>query len=188
MYALPPSIELSSMQGSTDLFPRAGDPDNCLHLLKLHGSLNWYSSHSSPEPSRSAMFKPNRVIRINRNYRIDPGMTLVSTQRSMYTPPVIVPPVSHKSAVLHDDMTDIWRLSEQRLRAADELVIFGYSCPMLDVESSNQLRRSQVSRPGVANISVIDPAPTVTQRYIGLLEATCLHYYASGHAFLDQVD
>lgn len=187
LYGLPAATELSAIPGSTDLLPRGGDPNNCIRLLKLHGSLNWYSSHSSPEPSRSAMFKQSRVIRINRNYRIDPSMTLLSTQRAMYTLPVIVPPVSHKSAVLHDDMIDIWRLSEQRLRAADEIIIFGYSCPILDVESSNQLRRSQVSRSGDAHISVIDPASAVAQRYIGLLEATCLHYYASAHAFLGDI-
>jgi hypothetical protein len=102
----------------------------------------------------------------------------------MYTLPVVVPPVTHKSAVLHDSMPPLWRQAEAALRAADELVIVGYSCPPLDFESSNQLRRSQAGRKTPANISVVDPAASVPERYISLLDAKCLHYYASPHAFL----
>jgi hypothetical protein len=103
----------------------------------------------------------------------------------MYTLPVVVPPVTHKSAVLHQSMVGLWQRAEVCLKQADELVIVGYSCPPLDFESSNQLRRSQVSRRSPANVSVIDPAPSVPERYISLLEAKCLHYFASAHAFLE---
>jgi hypothetical protein len=189
LYALPPSSSATSSPTNTpesELFPRGGDEDQCIRLLKLHGSLNWYSSHSSTEPSRSAMFKPDRKISITRRRFIEPGMTLQSTQRQMYTLPVVVPPVTHKSAVLHSDMGQLWRMAEQRLKDADELVIFGYSCPALDFESSNQLRRSQVKRAAPARVCVIDPAPSVAERYISLLEARCLHYYRSGSEFLDR--
>ncbi len=185
LYALPGlSGHMTSPRGDTDLFAPGGDEENCIRLLKLHGSLNWYSSHSVPAPSRNAMFKPSRRINVTRRRTIDPGMALQSTQRQMYTLPVIVPPVSSKSAVLHDDVAGLWQLSEAALRSADELLVFGYSCPPLDFESSNQLRRSQVSRRKPAIVSIIDPAPEVSQRYITLLEAHRLHYYSSGHDFL----
>jgi hypothetical protein len=186
LYALPAqrSRVITAPGRSTDLFDRGGEGANCVRLLKLHGSLNWYSSHSSQEPSRAAMFSPERVINITRRRTIDPGMTLQSTQRQMYTLPVIVPPVTHKSGVMHPNLLDLWRQSEEQLSEADHLVVFGYSCPASDVESSNQLRRSQLRRPDDATISVIDPAPAVAARYIGLLEAKCLHYYSSAHEFL----
>lgn len=167
-----------------EVFRRRSEDATCIRLLKLHGSLNWYSSHSSQQPSRSAMFSFDRVINITRRRTIDPGMTLQSTQRSMYTLPVIVPPVTHKSGVIHPNVVDLWRLSEESLRKAEELVIFGYSCPTLDIESSNQLRRSQIQRSDAARIAVIDPDGSVAHRYISLLEAHRLSYYASAHDFL----
>jgi hypothetical protein len=170
--------------GEASVFPEHSPMDDCIHLLKLHGSLNWFSTHTSREPSANAMFRPDRQIYITRRLTINPNMALSSSVRNLYTLPVIVPPVSHKSAVLHNEMAEIWRLSEERLSAADELVIFGYSCPQLDFESSNQLRRSQMDQAKKPAIHVIDPQPAVATRYIGLLNARRLSYYASGHEFL----
>lgn len=182
---VPPSrVTSPTTGGEASAFPEQDREDGCIRLLKLHGSLNWYSAHVSREPSANAMFKPTRDIYITRRLTIDPNMALSSTVRNLYTLPVIVPPVSHKSAVLHNEMAEIWRLSEECLASADELVIFGYSCPALDFESSNQLRRSQMSRVVQPSIHVIDPQPAVTTRYIGLLGAKRLSYYASAHDFL----
>lgn len=186
LYSFAATPDVTSTSGAVAKFDVGGDPNDCVRLLKLHGSLNWYSSHSSNAPSRAAMFNPDRRISITRRRLIDPGMSLQSTQRSMYTLPVLVPPVSHKSSVLHKEMAQLWQLAEARLRSADELVIVGYSCPASDVESSNQLRRSQAGRPSSANISVVDPAPAAAERYITLLDAQCVHYYASAHAFLSR--
>ena len=185
LYRFADQKEVTSPTGAAQIFPRGGDPDNCISLLKLHGSLNWYSSHSTRTPSRDAMFKASRKLRITSRRRINTQMTQTGKQRRMYTLPIVVPPVTHKSAVLHESMAGLWQRAETCLTEADELVVVGYSCPALDFESSNQLRRSQVTREHPANISVVDPAPTVPERYISLLEAKCLHYYASAHAFLD---
>ncbi len=64
LYGFSDSKSVTFPRGETDLFAEGGDPDpgNCIRLLKLHGSLNWYSSHSSTEPSRTAMFNPTRKI------------------------------------------------------------------------------------------------------------------------------
>jgi hypothetical protein len=79
----------------------------------------------------------------------------------------------------------LWRLSEQALTQADEIVVFGYSCPALDFESSNQLRRSQRARSKQPTVKLIDPDPAVASRYVDLLLAKRLHYFSSGHVFLD---
>lgn len=183
---LPSANVTSPSEASEQVFPASDPKDDCISLLKLHGSLNWYSSHSSRAPSTSAMFKPSRKLWVTCRRSIEPRMTLQGKQRSMYTLPVIVPPVSHKSAVLHDSMKTLWRRAETRLRNADEIVVFGYSCPALDFESSNQLRRSQINRPHKPAISLIDPDPTTVARYIGLLGATRLGYYASAHDFVSR--
>lgn len=188
LYGFAATPPVTQPSGNAELFDVGGADEGCISLLKLHGSLNWYSRHNSATPSRQAMFKPSRQISITRRREIDPAMTLQSPQRQMYTLPVIVPPVSHKSSVLHEDMGHLWQLAEHRLRDADELVVFGYSCPPSDIESSNQLRRAQAGRTNRANVSIIDPASSIADRYITLLEAKCLHYYASGHDFLAHME
>lgn len=113
-------------------------------------------------------------------------MTRTGKKRHLYTLPVIVPPVSHKSSVLHNAMRELWRLSEQALHEADEIVVFGYSCPPLDFESSNQLRRSQMNRTNPPSISVIDRDPAIASRYVSLFDASCLHFFSSARAFLER--
>ena len=67
---------------------------------------------------------------------------------------------------------------------ADEIVVFGYSCPMLDFESANLLRRSQRDETPARRISVIDPNPAVVSRYMELMKPCRLRYYPSAEYFL----
>jgi hypothetical protein len=164
------------------LFKKCRQTDDCVRVLKLHGSLNWYSSHSNPDPSPEEMFDPTRTLSITRRRSIPRDMT-ISGQKTSHALPVVVPPVTHKSAVLHDDLKDVWRHAEEALRAAKEVVIFGYSCPPLDFESANQLRRT--IREKEATVSVIDPDGQIAARYIDLLKPAALRYFGSAKAFLD---
>jgi hypothetical protein len=102
----------------------------------------------------------------------------------MYTLPVVVPPVTHKSAVLHEALSDVWKLAEERLVEADNVVVFGYSCPALDFESANLLTRAHRKRRPGSSLSVIDPNGAVLTRYIDVLAPSRLSYYASGHEYL----
>jgi hypothetical protein len=98
--------------------------------------------------------------------------------------PLVIPPVSHKSAVLHDNLKDIWSEAETRLTEATELVVFGYSCPALEFESLNMLRRSGLASKNPRTISLIDPDPATATRYVDLLQPDKLTYYSSADAFL----
>ncbi len=166
----------------SELFEVSPLIDGTVRVLKLHGSLNWYSKHTSPAPSPDAMFRSDRRLSITRRRIITPTMGYTGGKRRTYTLPVVVPPVTHKSAVLHEAMQAVWREAEEAVRQCDELVIFGYSCPQLDFESSNQLRRAQ--RNSKAHISVIDPNGAVAARYIDLLRPEKLSYFPSAGAFL----
>ncbi len=166
-----------------DLFPTTAPDGDCLRVLKLHGSLNWYSKHQSQKPSRLAMFNPKRRLSVTRRKTIAPDMTL-SGRRKVYTLPVVVPPVNHKSSVLPAALGPIWTLAERRLVEADDIVVFGYSCPALDFESANLLTRAQRRRDATSTFSVIDPNGAVATRYISLLSPKRLGYYASAHDFL----
>jgi hypothetical protein len=167
-----------------DLFPSHADDPQCIRVLKLHGSLNWYSTHNSRTPSTKAMFNPSRKLSITRRRDIYVDMTVSGPSRKSHTLPLVIPPVTHKSAVLHDEIRPIWTEAERRLTEADHLVIFGYSCPALDFESSNMLRRSQLASSHTRTISLIDPDSGTATRYVGLLQPTKLSYYPSAADFL----
>jgi len=180
--------EITRPLSPEEVFTTAEEPrDTCMRVLKLHGSLNWYSAHDSQDPAPTAMFDQQRELRITQRRRIDPSMTLRQQSGSQFTLPVVVPPVNHKSAVLHDKLKAIWHLAERRLEQADELVIFGYSCPPLDFESSNLLRRAQRKRPAAARTLVIDPNGEVASRYIDVLEPDSMAYFPSAEALLRQL-
>lgn len=186
MYGVAPTTwrRITVPSGARDVFAASPGRTDCLRLLKLHGSLNWYSTHTSSTPTPSAMLNPKRQLSVTRRRIIDPSMTL-SGKRKQYALPVVVPPVNHKSSVLPNALNPMWTMAEKRLSDAEQVVVFGYSCPALDFESANLLRRAHRRRAGRAEIAVIDPNGAVLTRYVSLLELNQLGYFASGAAFLD---
>lgn len=112
-----------------------------IRILKLHGSLNWYSTHRSANFRPGALFNPNRPIRITTRKNINPNLSLVG-RKKQYTFPIVVPPVTNKSSILHNKIRPIWNNAERYLKESDMLIIFGYSCPPTDFESLNLLQRS----------------------------------------------
>jgi hypothetical protein len=101
-----------------------------------------------------------------------------------FTFPIVVPPVVHKSGILHNDLKVVWRLAEERLGSADRVIIFGYSCPLNDWESANLVCRAIRRQRGRSEISVIDPDPRVLLRYVELGNLATVNYYASASAYL----
>ncbi len=188
------SIPLSSVdvtipkatKNEKDLFKLANNSNlKGIRILKLHGSLNWYSTHMSTRPSPHAMFNPNRVIRITRRQIIDPQMTFTGG-RTQYTFPVIVPPVTRKSAILHNYIKPLWGMAEQKIKAANEIVIFGYSCPVMDFESSNLIQRSLKEAAKYEDLSIIDLDSSVLRRYIDLIKPPQITCYPSAADFLQR--
>jgi len=159
-----------------------GNPKG-VKILKLHGSLNWYSLHKSQKISPKAMFKEDRPIYVTRRQRIDIQMRYTLGSRSRHTIPVIIPPVTHKSGILHNHIKPLWNMAEKALENANEVVIFGYSCPTMDFESSNLIQRS-LKRGTYEVLWVIDPDPLVLTRYIELIRPAEITYYPSGTDYL----
>jgi hypothetical protein len=131
------------------------------------------------------MLNSKRRLSVTRRRTIAPDMTL-SHKRKVYTLPVIVPPVNHKSSVLPDALGPVWALAEDWLNRAEDVVVFGYSCPALDFESANLFTRAQQRRRAGSSFTVIDPNGAVATRYIGLLNPQSLSYYASATAYLER--
>jgi hypothetical protein len=183
--SVPPSrVTQPTSSSPGELFADTPASADCIQVLKLHGSLNWYSTHNSRSPSANAMFNPSRKLWVTRRRAIYTDMTISGPSRTRHTFPLVIPPVTHKSAVLHDAIKPIWAEAEARLTEAEHLAVFGYSCPALDFESSNMLRRSQLTTTHTRTISLIDPDPASATRYVDLLHPTKLSYYPSANDFL----
>lgn len=186
-YNLPKPARLSAPTDPAEpTFEMGQDEVQGIAVLKLHGSLNWYSRHNTPNPTRGRLFDPTRLIRITRRKSINPAMTVDVSPggRLKFTFPIVVPPVVHKSGILHEDLKPLWRLAEERLESADRVIIFGYSCPMNDWESANLVCRALTDNRGLTEISVIDPDPAVLLRYVELGNLSNVSYYRSAAAYL----
>lgn len=182
----PTDVTAPSSPAAAPLFPVGSDAGKGIKVLKLHGSLNWYSVHRSEKAlSMKAMFRTDRRIRITRRRTLDPAMRLSGGKRSEHTLPLVVPPVTHKSGILHEKIKAIWVEAESRLKSAHEVVVFGYSCPELDFESSNLLRRSLGARRGTYRLTVVDPDSRVLKRYADLLSPSECIYYPTARDYLE---
>ena len=105
-------------------------------------------------------------------------------KRTKFTFPVIVPPVVHKSGILHQSLRPLWQIAEEKLREADRVIVFGYSCPPNDWESANLIARALSANKRAIETSIIDPDPGVVLRYKGLGNLRSLNYYTSADAYL----
>lgn len=186
-YRLPRPVRVTGpVGGDTNVFDANEQGEDGIAVLKLHGSLNWYSRHNSSAPSRKRLFDPARQIAITTRKEINPSMTLELPDRSTlkFTVPIVIPPVVHKSGILHNDLKPVWTLAEERLGAADRVVIFGYSCPPNDWESANLVCRAIRRERRRSEVSVIDPDPRALLRYVELGGLEAVNYYASASAYL----
>jgi len=186
-YHLPKEPRLTApSRGGQPLFDIGQGNGSGIALLKLHGSLNWYSTHNTPHPRRQSLFDPTRVIGITRRKTIDTSMRVDVRPgaRKIITFPMVVPPVVHKSGILHRDLRPVWSLAEERLKTANKVIIFGYSCPPNDWEAANLVCRALTQNAELTEVSVIDPEPNVLLRYVGLGNLNTISYYRSAAAYL----
>jgi len=155
-------------------------------VLKLHGSLNWFSSHTSSKVPKNAILKPKKDFYITPRLKIPVEMTFTKNKKKTYTFPLIIPPVNHKVAIIHRDIHPIWELAEDALTKANEIIVFGYSCPAADFESANLFRRAIQNGANQDYFSVIDPAPQVFQRYVDITSLDHLSYFRSADAYIEK--
>jgi hypothetical protein len=161
-----------------------GDTVGGISVLKLHGSLNWYSIHNTRKVSKNRLLDPSRPIHITRRLIISPDLQRSDQERLRYTFPVIVPPVIHKGALLHRRIIDIWRLAESKLKEASDIIIFGYSCPEFDIEAANLIQRTIRGNSNIETFTIIDHNPKVIGRYAFLTGVNSVYYYKNCKTYI----
>ena len=179
-----PSADTSSPKGSTKTFA-PGEPDSKgIEIMKLHGSLNWYSLHTSNRPQKGPLFNPDRKLHITTRKEIDSEMKYAGKHKKQHTFPVIIPPLSHKSEIFHPTIADLWTEASEKLENATDAVIFGYSCPEVDHASENLLRRTLHSRK-LETFSIVDISSEVVARFADLTKQKRIYYYSSIDSYLN---
>jgi hypothetical protein len=150
---------------------------NCDHsvpieILKLHGSLNWRVRTRGHEPSLKDLF-PSRdgkkmICVTDRTPPI--SLTQSSKGRAWDLLPQIVPPVYGKQALIDSRFSDLWSRAGEVLRAADRLIVLGYSMPITDVHTEKLLSRGVRSNALLRDIEVINPDPSSAERFAKIFQ------------------
>lgn len=164
-------------------FSSSPSPSKGIAVLKLHGSLNWLSRHTSSTPKPRTLFAPNREIHVANSPQIATNMTWRRNQRLIYMKPIIVPPVSGKRGMMHKEFSSLWSIAGKQLREADRIVVAGYSCPPLDIEArmllSENLRLNDNKK-----LYVIDPNGESASKFIDICGVDHSTIYSSLNAWV----
>lgn len=180
-YRLPGILRVYPVQNGTP-FVQADFRPIGTELLKLHGSLTWHSRHTSTRPTPRALFNAGRLLYVANEQQIVPNMSWQRGRR-LYLKPIIVPPMSGKRGVLHSCLEPLWRAAGERLRAADRVVILGYSCPPLDLEAHTLLAENMRSQPD-KELVLVDPDTALAGRFTRLCGASRIEVFSSLDAYL----
>lgn len=152
-------------------------------ILKLHGSMNWQSSHISKNPTPSALLSTSRALNVVDSPMIPRSLTR-RVKRKSYMKPIIIPPVSGKRGILHKRIVPLWTEAGAVLREADRVVISGYSCPPLDLEArillSENLKENTSKK-----VYVIDPNPATAATFLELCGVDHITSYTSIESWVD---
>lgn len=181
-----PLSKLTSPPAGEKVFAVDRSDEGGVRIFKLHGSLNWFSTHTSRDVPKNAILNSKKKFSITPRANITVNMRLNSGKRTMHTFPLIIPPVNHKAAIIHEELHPLWQQAEKKLTNANQVVIFGYSCPPTDFESANMLRRSTNSGVNPTSFEVIDPNPKVFTRYVDVTCLDHLSYYKSCDTYISK--
>lgn len=158
-YAIPFSMYSVPTKKKPPLFELSSGLESKVKILKLHGSLNWYTLTRSPNLIPSTMSQ-SRSLRCTRNISVPPDMTFVSKglgRKNWHTWPAIVPPVYEKGAFLNETLSPVWNAARSAIENANRIVVFGYSFPQADQQARSFFRRSIAGNKQFKSLVVINP-------------------------------
>ena len=131
-----------------------------MHLLKLHGSLNWRVRRGSPSitPVDSIMHLEEWLPHTVHPEEGAPAPKNADIELHLDPEPLWVPPVLVKSAVAQQPVLGlVWHRAFQVLRAAERLVFIGYSFPVTDIAARTLFEEAHEDLPP-GNITVVSLA------------------------------
>lgn len=159
-------------------------PVKPIRVLKLHGSLNWVYRARSAKDAKNALRSPRTDLILLNDQVIHDRLMDGTAGRKKPLLPFVVPPVYEKSTQIRDVLQPVWREARDALRNADELVIFGYSCPDADQAARNMIKQAFHKNSRIEHIHVVDPSPASSARLGDLLRAPVLTRYSTVGDFI----
>ena len=137
-----------------------------MHLLKLHGSVNWFVRFGSTVPyTIDAIVHNEEWLTITQSMGLldlDEEMPFIREEISghLEKDPFIIPPVLDKSAIMGQPVFKlIWRLAYKALTAAQHIVFLGYSMPATDIASGFLFGEALKKLP-VSNFKIVNHCNT----------------------------
>jgi hypothetical protein len=155
-----------------------------IKVLKLHGSLNWVYGVRSDSDARNALRQPRRKLHLLDEKTVVNRMVDYSGARGVHLLPFIVPPVYEKSTHIRNVVQPAWIAARAALKNADQIVIFGYSCPAADQAARNMIKSSFHQNDRARHLHVIDPSAQTAARLGDLLQARAMTRYLSVRDFV----
>jgi hypothetical protein len=159
--------------------------DDPVGILKMHGSLNWVYTVRSGQDSRNSVRSPTTSLRCVVNQRVRSDIQFAAGGRqSRDLLPMIVPPIYEKASRYGQVVGGVWSRADAVIRAADELIVFGYSFPDADFAARSLLRSAFHHNRELSAVSVIDVSSAVAARVASLLDVDALHHYRTIPSFI----
>jgi hypothetical protein len=167
-------------EGASQPFASDEEPHpGSIKVLKLHGSLNWVYRVRSARDARNSLRRPLRRLQLLDEQTVVDRAVDASGQRRTPLLPFVVPPVYEKSTHIRDVVQPAWIAARNALRSADEIVVFGYSCPAADQAARNMIKSSFHLNTKVDHLHVIDPSAATAARLGELLNAPVMTRYCT---------
>jgi hypothetical protein len=144
-------------------------PADGLHLLKLHGSLDWY--YSGPDGAAGDTIYAANLGTVNRPEWSPLQLRNEWVEKASFDlEPMIVPPAAVKSPYYNNrTLQACWKRAALALGQAGELVIMGFSLPQTDLLVSSMLA---TTLPNESRITPIDFGTDVVNRITETLQIT----------------
>lgn len=178
--------KLSAAPAHLPTFPKSTETSG-IAILKLHGSLNWFSTHTSSRVPKNSILSTKKDFFITPRRNIPIKMEFQREKKSVHTFPMIIPPINNKASVIHKDLHPIWKIAEQRMRDADNILVFGYSCPQSDFESANLFRRAANAGTDPERFSVINPDCIAFNRFVEVTSLAHLSFFSDADSFVKRI-
>lgn len=164
---IPPNItHISIGPGTLDAFTEGTEyyslPENELHsvkILKLHGSINWYSVYKpedAVETSPEEMRKQLVLLPIHITYRAK-GEPMIFGKGEDIFDPLIITPTSRKPVEEEPILRQIWSKAREELKGCKRLIIIGYSFPPTDFHVK-RLFLEAFADSSPEDITIVNPA------------------------------
>lgn len=164
--------------------------DQPIKVLKLHGSLNWVVRLNSKRPPASFLRgeQPNKEIHLLIRREISERQSYVrkgAGRKRWDLWPIVVPPVYAKHELRTAILDGVWADAKSALKAADQILFYGYSLPELDVEAEKLFERSLLQNSSANWISVVNPASPSAGRFAHVSPKRPVHWYPSLDRFFE---